>query len=243
VSTPQIDEARLERINKRELRSGSHPAPPNGTVEACVMEAVAYVAGETWSDHPTCACPVLAAFMRAWNDGLPSDADRTRLLRPLIPKLVGSKSTPEVERRRADMAADWFIRVYTPTWLGMVDGLKPEAEKLRALAPLSDRASFEAAVPVVKEAQRSSAAAWDAAWDAASAAAWAAAWAAASAAARDAAWAAAWDAASAAASAAARDAASAAAKKKFEPITLDLQQSALELVDRMLAITPETLAA
>jgi hypothetical protein len=31
----------------------------------CVMEAVAFVAGEPWSDYPECACPVISAFLRA----------------------------------------------------------------------------------------------------------------------------------------------------------------------------------
>jgi hypothetical protein len=86
-------------------------------------------------------------------------------------------------------------------------------------------------------------AAWDAARDAARAAAgaaardaaWAAAEAAAGAAARDAAWAAARDAARAVAAAAARDAAGAA----LADTVAVLQASAIDLLDRMLAITEE----
>jgi hypothetical protein len=85
-------------------------------------------------------------------------------------------------------------------------------------------------------ARDASAAARDAAWaaarDAAWAAAWDAAWDAAWAAARDAAWDAAW--------AAARDAAWAAATNRLAPIVASLQPSALLLVERMLAVTPET---
>ena len=66
---------------------GAHQ--PNGMM--CAMEAVAFVAGELWSDHPECACPVIGAFMRAWNDGLADDVERTTLLRPLVPKLVGTR--------------------------------------------------------------------------------------------------------------------------------------------------------
>ena len=47
------------------------------------MEAVAYVAGEPWSDNPACACWTIGNFLREWNDVLP-DADRDALLRPLI---------------------------------------------------------------------------------------------------------------------------------------------------------------
>ncbi len=81
-----IDEAKLRRVKRLKFKSGSHD-PPNGKMEACVMEAVSYVAGEVWSDHPECACPVIASFLRSWNDGLPNDAERTRLLRPLVTRL------------------------------------------------------------------------------------------------------------------------------------------------------------
>ena len=47
------------------LSAGAHEHVDEG---ACLMEAVSYVAGEPWSDKPTCACPVLGAFLRTWND-------------------------------------------------------------------------------------------------------------------------------------------------------------------------------
>jgi hypothetical protein len=57
-----------------ELKAGGHS--PDHTF--CVMEAVAYIAGEDWTDSPVCVSPAIGAFMRAWNDSLP-DADRQRL--------------------------------------------------------------------------------------------------------------------------------------------------------------------
>ncbi len=75
------------------LDAGSHEKFSDGL---CVMEAVAYVAREPFSDHPECACPVIGAFMRSWNDGLPAD-ERQTLLLPLIPRLIntrGSKRAP-----------------------------------------------------------------------------------------------------------------------------------------------------
>jgi hypothetical protein len=88
------------------------------------------------------------------------------------------------------------------------------------------------------------AATWDAAWDAARDATWAATWDAARAAARDAAKAAArdaagvaaGDAAGAAAWAAARDAAGDAARAALRPTVVELQASAVELVERMCAL-------
>ena len=50
----------------------------------CVMEAADYVAGEDWSDKTRCVCPVMGAFMRSWNDNAENNAERDRLLKPLI---------------------------------------------------------------------------------------------------------------------------------------------------------------
>ena len=199
---------RLAAVEALSLRSGAHPL----ATEMCVMEAVAYVAGEPWSDHPQCACPVIGAFLRNWNDALPSDAERDRLLKPLVPRLVGSRSTGEVELRRAWMALDWLARVHAPAWLELA-GLTEHAELCRSMAEFKDDASCKANRQI-------QVAAGAAAWAAARAAARAAAWAAAMAAAVDAAWA----------------AARAAARSKLAPTVATLQLSALELIDRMLLV-------
>lgn len=240
------------------LAYGAHESPEAGM---CVMEAVAYVAGEEHTDSPECACPVIAAFMRRWNDAIMDDARRTELLAPLVPRLVGSRCTAAVEQRRADLALDWLIRVQTPAWLELSDTLRPYAAALRGLVPLTSAAACESAQITLDEARSAwaatagyhSAAAWDAVWDAAWAAAWGAAWDAAkaatsgppstvssaSAAAKAAAWGAAW----AAAKAAAWEATRAASTEALQPTVAALQSSALVLVDRMLAVTDETTEA
>ncbi|MBA2125090.1 hypothetical protein DLM45_02465 [Hyphomicrobium methylovorum] len=246
MTDTQIDTNRLSQITV--LGEGSHTSFDDGL---CAMEAVAYIAGEPWSDHPACACPVIAAFMRSWNDGLPSDEDRNRLLLPLVPKLVGTRATPEIEQRRATMAADWLIRTHTVAWLRLAK-LDAQADALAALPEITDFAQCPSLMPTLEAVRRDAtaarAAAWyaagaaagDAAWDAAWAAAWdavgaaawdavgAAAWAAARAAAGDAAW----DAARAAAGDAAWDAAWDALKQT----TAELQISAVALVERMIAV-------
>ena len=80
---------------------------PDGAM--CVMEAVAYVAGEEWSDHPKCTCPVISAFMRAWNDALLNDNERTARLLPFVPKLIGTKDNEATETCRKRMIADWEV--------------------------------------------------------------------------------------------------------------------------------------
>ena len=168
---------RMQQILALSLSSGNHESFEKGM---CVMEAAAYVAGEPWSDHPACACPVITTFMIAWNDCLPNDAERDRLLKPLIPDIVDTKSTPAVEERRSYMALDWLIRVHTPKWLDLVPALAPHAKALRDLEEIADLVGASAAGASVDAARA-------AAWDAARAAARAAAWDAAGDAARDAA--------------------------------------------------------
>ena len=223
--------------------------------DMCVMEAVAYVAGEPWSDAPVCACPVISTFLRTWNDSL-DDADRDQLLRPLIPVIIGTRSTATVKQRRAAMAVDWLIRCQAPAWLRLA-GLTIQAETLEALPEVTDFTQCQLLMPALISVQNDASDAWDAAkvaaWAAASSAAWAAAWDAAmdaanaaagdaaSSAARDAARDTAWDAASSAAwvatGVATAAGAAAAAKSALAPTITALQASALDLVHRMIAVT------
>ncbi len=224
--TELIIPERLARLDSLSVKSGSHGK--NSDINACTMELVAWVAGEPWSDAPQCACPVITAFVVSWNDSLPNDEDRDRLLKPLIPSIVGTRSTPAVEERRSYMALDWLIRVHTPKWLDLVPALHERAEELRELDAIADMAGAAAAGAKVRLAKTDADAAWAAAEAAAEAAAWAAAWAAAEAAAEAAAWDAAWAAAEAAAEAAAWDA--------LKPTTEWLQTSAQQLVRDMIAV-------
>jgi len=251
------EQRRLLDLDNLVLGSGAHSAGDG----FCVMEAVSFVAGEPHSDHPTCASEVIGTFMRRWNDDL-DDAGRQRL-KPYILKLVGTLASAEIEQRRSWMCVDWMVRVHTAAWLELA-GLTEQATALRELPEIVGAETLNGAKPAINAGQKKAAAAWDAAgalgaaardaaWDAAWAAAMSAVGAAAGAAARDAAWAAArsaagaaaWAAASSAAGAAARDAAWAAARsaawdaasKKLEPTKLALQDSALALLDKMIALS------
>src|SRR5690348_9859976 len=96
-------------LSKLVLAKGSHAGPSNGATEGCVMEWVAYLAGEPWNDAPNCVAPSIRSFCIAWNDSLPDD-DRTRLLVPFIPKVIGTTTTAEDETTRAWMCCDWLVR-------------------------------------------------------------------------------------------------------------------------------------
>ena len=127
------------------LLRGSHR--PDG--EFCVMEAVAYVAGERWTDQPQCASPAIASIMRRINDVMTDD--ERQVLKPYIPSLVGTAASTAVEHKRAWMAADWCARVSAPRSLRRI-GLVEEAERLEQLVQIIDRETSEAARPALRSA-------------------------------------------------------------------------------------------
>ena len=84
------------------LGRGAHASPARG---ACVVELASMLAGEPFSDRPRSVCPVIAGFLRSYNDLLPEGEHRH--LYPLAALVVGSASTWPVRRRRALRLAEW----------------------------------------------------------------------------------------------------------------------------------------
>jgi len=66
------------------LSPGKHRNPRKG---ACFMEFASYLAGEKWSDHPSCTHPALAELARAVNDHIGDEARQGIL--PLVPEVIG----------------------------------------------------------------------------------------------------------------------------------------------------------
>jgi hypothetical protein len=66
------------------LGAGKHRSAKSG---ACFMEYASFLAGERWSDHPSCTHAGLAHLARAVND-LTSNEGRSRLA-PLVPSVIG----------------------------------------------------------------------------------------------------------------------------------------------------------
>ena len=159
------EEARawLDSVN---LGKGAHE--PDGI--ACAMEAVARISNQEWSDAPPNTSSVIGAFMRNWNDNLPDDATRNRLLKPLLLDIVDTKSTLAIERRRSYMALDWFIREHVPAWLDLTPTLKPSGDALRAAGEIVDAATLKVIRKQLEGARDKASAAWAAAGAAAGAA-------------------------------------------------------------------------
>lgn len=163
------------------LKHGSHTDFDKG---ACLMEAVAYIAGERHSDHPACASRILTAHGIRLNDRF--DDEERQLLAPLIPKLVGTRTTHAVDVKRYYVLVDSAVRVTVPMGLEAV-GWKDLADKLRALPEIDSPAraieARDVTLDVKRESYKRRADADAAAYASASASAAAAAYAAASAAA------------------------------------------------------------
>jgi len=88
-----------------QLSHGRHESPARG---ACVLELASMLAGERFSDHPQGVCPVLAGFLRSYNDLLPeTDLDE---LYPYAALVVGTASSASVRRRRAHRLLEWAER-------------------------------------------------------------------------------------------------------------------------------------
>jgi hypothetical protein len=117
------------------LDEGAHASREAGL---CLMEAVAYFADEPHSDSPKCASPVLTRFGIRLNDRF--TADERQLLKPLIPKLIGTRTTVEHDRRRAYVLVDAAVREIVPMAMN-ARGWEDLAAQLRSIAPIVDRES------------------------------------------------------------------------------------------------------
>ena len=121
------------------LKQGSHQSPEDGM---CLMEATAYVAGLPHSDAPSCTSPVLTSIAFRLNDSW--DDQERQLLAPLIPLLIGTRSTHDHDRLRAYAMVDAAIRELAPMVLDAA-GWHDLANRMRELAPVVDVVSASAA--------------------------------------------------------------------------------------------------
>lgn len=132
------------------LREGGHRTRGDGM---CLMEAVAFFAGEKHSDRPDCTSPALAEYARRLNDRLKNDRERARL-KVLIPILVGTNQ-PEAEAERRRVIVLGTAREIVPL---AFEFAKVPGEHTSNLRALKDDASFEEIRRVCREARAAAAA-------------------------------------------------------------------------------------
>jgi hypothetical protein len=112
----------------------------------CLLEAVAWWAGEPHTVQPQCVSAVLSPLCAELNDVMP-DTERS-LLVPLIPRLAVSKAAPAVEWQRAFLLADYVLRERHALSLEYW-GFEDQALELLLLAPITDMAAASAVAEVL----------------------------------------------------------------------------------------------
>lgn len=110
---------RLAQITTLDANSHTPPDSLHADIFCCVMEAVAYVTGEPWSDHPQCADPLITNLCMGLNDGLDDD-ERDNLI-PLIPRIAGSRGSHALEERRGVATLDFLAHEVMPPILRAAD--------------------------------------------------------------------------------------------------------------------------
>jgi hypothetical protein len=114
-----------------------------GSKELCIMQAVDYISSGGVSDHPECACPILTSVGIRLNDRF--NKEHRQLLKPLIPLLVGTKSTDEIQIARKRLFHWRNVTVIFPLILDFIK-LPEDAEKLRKygnnVADMNSAAAF-----------------------------------------------------------------------------------------------------
>ncbi|MEX1141337.1 MAG: hypothetical protein WD993_00170 [Thermoleophilaceae bacterium] len=117
------------------LSRGSHRSPEDGV---CVMELTSMLAGERFSDQPKSACPVVAAFLRAYNDLV--DSERRQDLYAYAAKAVGSRSPRRTARERARLCRELIGARRKPSrWLRIGPIRSPWAGHLAGVAAARSR--------------------------------------------------------------------------------------------------------
>ena len=97
------------------LSKGKHSSPEDG---ACVIELASMLAGESFSDDPASVCPVIASFLRAYNDSVGDE--RRQDLYAYAAKIVGSRASVEVQSARAERLAAWRFEAVRRRWWGFL---------------------------------------------------------------------------------------------------------------------------
>jgi hypothetical protein len=76
------------------------------------MEVASMLAAEPFTDEPRCVCPVIAEFMRTYNDEV--DDVRRQDLFAYASLVVNTRRDHISERRRANMCLDWWLAGSAP---------------------------------------------------------------------------------------------------------------------------------
>ena len=100
------------------LSRGNHGSSEEGV---CVMELASMLAGEPFSDAPDSVCPVVAAFMRTYNDGVHNSCRQD--LYCFAAGAVGTADDGRLDSRR-ELCRQLVRSDPAPAWLRIVQRLR-----------------------------------------------------------------------------------------------------------------------
>ena len=147
----EIAQDRIAKLDALVVTAGSHSKRSEGM---CINEVYAFLAGEKHTDTPDCVCPSIRAVTMRFNDrcgnGPDADARRKRLLVETYLAVLGTRSTPEVARRRVLMGADWSWRIALPALIRKTS-FAAWSDRFEAMPEVVDEASLKFARSVVYE--------------------------------------------------------------------------------------------
>jgi hypothetical protein len=104
------------------LARGKHASPESG---ACVMELASMLSGEPFCDHPRSVCPVIAAFLRVYNDEL-CDHDRPALL-AYASSTIGTSGGRSLRRWRHGRLLAWMHPGWSTRRIALAARLRPSS--------------------------------------------------------------------------------------------------------------------
>jgi hypothetical protein len=119
------------------LARGKHASPRSG---ACVMELASMLAGEPFSDRPATVCPIVGAFLRAYNDAV--DDNRRQDLYAYASGAVGTQASWPLVRLRARRCHE-ELRTLRRGPLGLLTATRTLPESLPAMERLAGRVARE----------------------------------------------------------------------------------------------------
>src|SRR3954447_15145070 len=76
------------------------------------MEVASMLADEPFTDEPRCVCPVIAEFLRTYNDQI--DDSRRQDLLAYAALVVDTREDTRIERQRANVCLEWWLEASSP---------------------------------------------------------------------------------------------------------------------------------
>jgi hypothetical protein len=104
---------RRELLEKLELGVGDHLDPKDGV---CVMEALAYITGQKFTDHPVCVSGTITAYLIEVNDEAGTIARQK--LKDLIPTIMHTAPTERRVVEKPVWGTDKMVKVVEERQVG-----------------------------------------------------------------------------------------------------------------------------